>query len=107
MTAAHCHRHGQSAVGQGGVVALAEGKAQHPAGGNIQDRDQVQLAFTGRNLGSITDEFSKALALRQVAEALAATDPDHAERIANTIPDEPIKASALSDIAEALVGFPS
>ena len=44
----------------------------------------------------------KASALSRVAEALAATDPDRAERIANSITDESSKASALSGVAEAL-----
>jgi len=34
--------------------------------------------------------------------AVAAIDPDRAERIANSITDEPKKAEALSSIAQAL-----
>jgi hypothetical protein len=37
-----------------------------------------------------------------VAQALAATDPDRAERIANSVTDESSKAEALSSIAQAL-----
>ena len=41
-------------------------------------------------------------AILKGALALAATDPDRAERIANTIADEYSKALALSSIAQAL-----
>ena len=41
-------------------------------------------------------------ALVAVARALAATDPDRAERIAQSITDESRKASALADVARAL-----
>jgi predicted SnoaL-like aldol condensation-catalyzing enzyme len=51
---------------------------------------------------SITDEHSKASALSEVAEALAATDPDRAERIAHSITDEHSKASALREVAKTL-----
>ena len=42
------------------------------------------------------------MALSEVARALAAIDPDHAERIANSITDEYDKAETLSDVAGAL-----
>jgi hypothetical protein len=40
------------------------------------------------------------------AQALAATDRDRVERIANSITDEGSKASALSGIAQALAATP-
>ncbi len=51
---------------------------------------------------SITNESNKAAALREVAKALAATDPDRAERIANSITSNSEKASALRGVAGAL-----
>jgi hypothetical protein len=50
---------------------------------------------------SITDEYSKADALANIAKALAATDPDRAELIAQSIPRKFWKARALVTIAEA------
>ena len=44
----------------------------------------------------------KASALASIAEALAATDPDRAERIAQSITDDSSKARALARIAGAL-----
>jgi truncated hemoglobin YjbI len=55
---------------------------------------------------SITDEFSKAEALAEVVRALAATDPDRAERIAQSISQsitsEFSKGEALAHVARAL-----
>jgi D-arabinose 1-dehydrogenase-like Zn-dependent alcohol dehydrogenase len=51
--AAHRHRHGQRAVGQSGVVVLAEREAEYPPGGHVQDRGQVELALPGLDLGAI------------------------------------------------------
>ena len=51
---------------------------------------------------SITDEDMKAEALATIVEALAATDPDGAERIARSITDKGTKAEALATIVEAL-----
>jgi hypothetical protein len=48
---------------------------------------------------STTGEYSKALALARVAEAMAATDPDRAERITQSITLEFAKVSALVKIA--------
>ena len=45
---------------------------------------------------------SKAIGTRRHAGTLAATDPERAERIAQSITDEPLKARALADIAKAL-----
>lgn len=56
---------------------------------------------------SITDEYSKRLALRGVAEALAATNPDRAERIARSITHKSSKAWALRDVAKALAAMSS
>ena len=53
LAAAHRHRHGQRAVGQSGVVVLAEREAEYPPGGHVQDRGQVELALPGLDLGAI------------------------------------------------------
>jgi hypothetical protein len=45
--------------------------------------------------------------LSRIAPALAATDPDGAERIANSMPSDFSKALALSGIAEVLVATSS
>jgi hypothetical protein len=58
LAAAHRDGHGQRAVGQCCVVPLAQGEAQHPAGGHIQHRDQVQLALTCGDLGAIAEPFA-------------------------------------------------
>jgi hypothetical protein len=46
-------------------------------------------------------ESDKAFALSRVAQALAATNPDHAERIAQSITVESDKVTALSGVAMA------
>jgi hypothetical protein len=51
--AAHRHRHHQRAVGQLGVVVLAEREPEHPAGGHVHHRGQVELALAGGNLGAV------------------------------------------------------
>jgi len=38
LAAAHCDRHHQRAVGQLGVVVLADREAKHPAGGHAHYR---------------------------------------------------------------------
>ena len=62
------------------------------------------LADAERIASSILDEGRKARALSVVAEALAATDPDHAEYIASSITDynSVARARALSKVAAAL-----
>jgi hypothetical protein len=52
-------------------------------------------------------DVSKPLALRDVAKALAPTDPDRAERIANSLTDQSAKVSALSKVVKALAALPS
>lgn len=47
------------------------------------------------------------MALRGVAEALAATNPDRAERIARSITHKSSKAWALRDVAKALAAMSS
>ena len=66
--------------------------------------DQATRLLTNaeRIANSITPRSSKALALRDVAKALAATDLDQAERFANSITDEFWKALALSSVAEVM-----
>ena len=51
--------------------------------------------------------ISKATALRDVAGVVAATDPDRAERIANSITGETSKVSALSRVAGTLAAASS
>ena len=51
---------------------------------------------------SITNDAWRAFALFDVAEALAATNPDRAEHIAQSIPRGAQKALALIRIAKAL-----
>jgi hypothetical protein len=46
--------------------------------------------------------YQKAQALAGVAQALAATDPDRAERTAQSITDANQKAQALAGVAQAL-----
>jgi hypothetical protein len=69
LAAAHRHRHGQRTVGQRRVVALAQGEPQHPAGSNIEDRDQVQPALIGGDLGAVTEPLAVELAGREVSLA--------------------------------------
>ena len=65
-----------------------------------------------RAAGTITDEYSKAKALADIAGALAVADPDRAaqviadaEQVARSITDEYSKAKALADIARALAAI--
>jgi hypothetical protein len=76
--------------------ALGEAAQQGP-GPARSDLDRGALLFTDaeRIAHTITNKDAKAWALRDVAEALAATDPDRAERIAHTISDKDAKASEL------------
>jgi hypothetical protein len=67
LAAADRDRHGQGAVGQLRVVPLAQGEPQHPAGGHVQDRDQVQSAFTGDDLGAVAEPLAVELAGGEVA----------------------------------------
>ena len=67
------------------------------------------MADAERTARSITSESSKAIALAEVAKALAATDPDRAARLmadadasARSITSESSKATALAEIARAL-----
>ncbi len=91
--------------------------------GDVSDRAIRQKTMAGRDdglhairlfvdaeraAGSITDKRTKAKALSDVANAVAATDPrraarllDEAERVANSIAGESEKASALVDIVQA------
>ena len=63
------------------------------------------LTDAERLANSLTGDNEKAPALSSVAEALAAIDPDRAERIANSLTRKykDVKASALSRVAKALV----
>ena len=53
LPAARRHRHRQRAVGQLRIVVLAEREPEHPPGGHVQDRGQVELALTGGDLGAV------------------------------------------------------
>ncbi|QGZ47285.1 hypothetical protein GPZ77_01675 [Streptomyces sp. QHH-9511] len=54
-----------------------------------------------RTAGRITDDVFKAIALRDLAIALAPADTEHAERIAQDITDSTWRAHALAAIATA------
>ena len=53
---------------------------------------------------AITSERGRAQVLARVAQVLAASDPDRAERIARSITLDLWKAEALADIAQVLTG---
>ena len=119
--------HGARSAGTAAGEAVQEGS--RPARNDL-GRAVRLFADAERIASSITDEVSKASALRDVAlalavtdpdraeriayrspmggtlssvaPALAATDPDRAERIANSIPGDSSRAWALSRIAPAL-----
>jgi hypothetical protein len=75
-------------------------------GTNTAQRNLAQaarlLTDAERIANSIPGKFLKEDALRDIARALAATDPDRAERIANSITDEYRKAGAVPYVAAAL-----
>ena len=124
--------HGARSAGTAAGEAVQEGS--RPARNDL-GRAVRLFADAERIASSITDEVSKASALRDVAlalavtdpdraeriayrspmggtlssvaPALAATDPDRAERIANSMPSDFSKALALSGIAEVLVATSS
>jgi hypothetical protein len=66
------------------------------------DRAARLIADADHIARSITNEYWKAKALAEVATALAATDPDRAERIARSITNEYWKAKVLAEVATAL-----
>ena len=59
------------------------------------------IAEAGRIAQAIANERLKGAALADIAKALAATDPDRAERIAQAITSGSQKVEALVAIAEA------
>jgi hypothetical protein len=67
LPAAEGHRHDQGAVGQLGIVVLAEGEPEHPAGGHVQHRGQVELAFCGLDLCAVAVPLGVDLLRREVA----------------------------------------
>ena len=85
----------------GNALGKVAQKGLGPAGNDIARAARL-LADAERIASSITDEFSKASALSDVATAVAATDPGRAERIASSITRESSKASALSSVATAV-----
>jgi hypothetical protein len=77
----------------------------------VQDADRIhdgrvreaRLIFDAERIAqSITNEDEKAEALSDIAEALAATDPDRAEQIAQSITDKVEKVWALGSVAEVV-----
>ena len=68
---------------------------------DLKDYPWTLTAFTDVK-ASVLAKDVKARALAAVAEALAATDPDRAERIAQSITREKEKALALTAVAKAL-----
>ena len=53
VPAAHRHRHDQRGVGQLRVMMLGQGEPEHPAGGRVQHRREVQLALIGVDIGAV------------------------------------------------------
>jgi hypothetical protein len=60
------------------------------------------LAEALQAVQAITDEYTREPALADIAQAVAVTDPDRAERIAQEITDEYRRERALAEIANAL-----
>jgi len=59
------------------------------------------LADAERIANFLTDDYKVAV-LSSIAQAVATTDPDRAERIVSSITDEYFVAAALSGIAQAV-----
>jgi hypothetical protein len=76
--------------------------ARRMASRDRTDRARL-LTDAERIVQSIPDDYSKSPALRGIAEALAATDPDRTEDIARSIIHDAPKALALSGVANSLV----
>jgi len=86
----------------GNALGKVAQKGLGPAGNDIARAARL-LADAERIANSITDKPTKASALFDVAKALAATDPDRAERVANSvITDKPSHPWTLSAFAKAL-----
>src|SRR5262249_35086855 len=85
----------------GGAVGQVTQQSPRPARNELARATRL-LTDAERIAKSITDKYSKAKALREIAKALAATDPDRAERFAKSITDNYSKAEALREIAKAL-----
>src|SRR6266480_1724322 len=96
-------------------LAAGEAGSPEPADGDPLPGQPGQARHAGivtdalRAAHSITSEGAQARALAAVAEALAATDPDRAarlaidaERLAESIPEPNAKASALAAVAGGL-----
>src|SRR5580700_686349 len=58
LPAAYRDCHDQRAAGQLGVVMLAGREPQHPAGGHVHHRGQVELAFAGLDLRPVAVPFA-------------------------------------------------
>jgi len=67
LAAAHRDRHHQRGVSQLGVVALAEGEAEDPAGSSVQHRYQMEFALTGSDFGAIAEPLTVELTGAEVA----------------------------------------
>jgi hypothetical protein len=66
LAATRRHGHDQGVVGEPGVVVLAERVPEHPAGGHIHHRSQVQLALAGLDLGAVAVPLDVDLLRREV-----------------------------------------
>ena len=89
----------------GGLQSVALRFASHATTGHQAQfrvdpgRETSQSGFVAGSPRQGVTEDEKEDALSELAKALAASDPDRAERIAHTITNEYLKASALSAIA--------
>jgi hypothetical protein len=97
--------HGPDSARSPGNAPAREAGVKEGSGTGRSDPARVArlLGDAERIANSLTaGKPEKASALSGVAAAVAATDPDRAERIANSLPDESAKARALSGVAAAV-----
>ena len=87
----------------GEVARKGSGPARNDPKPVRKDLDRAARLFAlAERIANSTDKSGKAGALSSVAKALAATDPDRAERIANSITNLDDQTAALSSVAKAL-----
>jgi TIR domain len=91
------------------LSALATAFPAKPARNNrdraarlFADAERIARSVTSGMKGSVAEHIAREQVLQGVAEALAASDPDRAERIARSMTLDTKKASALSGVAKAL-----
>ena len=78
-----------------------QAKVTRKTAGDGRPRRSRLLMDTVRVVHSVSDESAKAAALARLAQAVASTDPDRAQRIAESIPNEDGKAEALARLGQA------